>query len=469
MTSILLVLVMAASGSYVFAGTQPEPADDEVQASLNVAGEGGASEETLTDETQSEEALPSETLPEDATDEVLPEDAAAPEDSAANAEVQSEPAVAAVEDEEEGVSLMAIAGLESIKAPTLNYSTSAKPAWTPLSYAAATDGYIILKVDVTTSGKLWVDIQDADNNTAYTTIDVGTYDPSTNTVTMYSYARQGWLGSSQTQMNGVGGLDVVAGGSYCIAIKSSQSGYIQARPYVYSYATRSLAAGKWMLTSGYKTNYNTTSALHKIKPTKSGYIRVYLKEYGYSSSSGYVTLLNSKKKAVSAKLYFSNGSYPQSVAFGVKKGVTYYLKVTNCVGDSGYQYKYGIKYKIYAAALRTNTAKKEAKTLKRKAKYISAVMPATGKSGNQWFKFKVTKKRATRFTIDAKNIKSGKTTVTVYCGKKKVGSATLSNGKVNPFDVTYSNKYGKAKKGTYYVKITKSAKANGAYRIRYVK
>lgn len=58
---------------------------------------------------------------------------------------------------------------------------------------------------------------------------------------------------------------------------------------------------------------------------------------------------------------------------------------------------------------------------------------------------------------------------TVYCGKKKVASTTLYNGDVNTLKLTYSTSYGKAKKGTYYLKLSKSAKANGSYKIRYLK
>ncbi len=294
----------------------------------------------------------------------------------------------------------------------------------------------------------------------------------------YNYEKTGYLSAGDDPTLGIGGLDVVKGGTYYIVVRKAYSTYsehygtLRVRPYVYSYATRSLSAGKWMLTSGYKTNYNYSSALYKIKPSKSGYILVTLKQYDSSGTSyGSVTLLNSKKKTVSDKLTYSNGTYPQKVAFGVKKGTTYYLKVTNCAGDSAHQYKYGIKYKVYAAPIRTNTSKGKAKSLKRKAKYISTAMPATGKSGNHWYKFKVTKKRATRIAIDVRNIKSGTTKVTVYRGKKKVGiTQTIGNGGVYTLKVQYSTKYeDKAMKGTYYIKITKSAKANGVHKIKYVK
>ena len=467
-TAFLLMIVMAASGTCVFAGTDVQPAGDEPQAALDVVGEGEAVDEALPEE----ELLGEEAIAE----EVLPEEAAAPEEEPSGAEVKSEPIAGMTADDENGsVELMALPYIDtSLTATTMNYSTTKKPAWTtcPGGYTSTSGDIVVAKINVKSSGKLWIDAQRLDSNSSSAVIYVGKYDASTDKMLEYDYERTGYLYAGDDPTLGIGGLDVVKGGTYYIVIRQEYSSkwvQLKVRPYLYSYSTRTVTAGKLVLASGYKTNYNDSGAQFKIKPTKTGYIRVSLKEYGYSPSTAQVTLRNSKKKTISDKLYFSNGSYPQSVIFGVKKGTTYYLKVTGCVGSSDYQYKYGISYKIYAATLRSNTSKSKAKTLKRKAKYISTAMPATGKSGSQWYKFKVTKKRATQFNIDTTNIKSGKMTVTIYCGKKKVGSTSLVNGKVNPIEITYSTTYGKAKKGTYYVKITKSAKANGAYKVRYAK
>jgi len=477
-TAFLLMIVMAASGTCVFAGTDVQPAGDEPQAALDVVGEGEAVDEALP-----EEELPRE---EAIAEEVLPEEAAAPEEEPSGAEVKSEPIAGMTADDENGsVELMALPYIDtSLTATTMNYSTTKKPAWTTCSYMSSTSGdYVVAEINVKSNGKLWIDAQRLDSNSYSDTVYVGKYDASTDKMLEYSYEIPGYLYTGNAGKDptiGIGGLDVVKGGTYYIVVRKASGTYsehygtMRVRPYVYSYATRSLSAGKWMLTSANKTINNYSNALYKIKPSKSGYILVTLKQYGFNTSYGSVCLLNSKKKTVSDKLTYSNGSYPQKVVFGVKKGTTYYLKVTSCLGSSDYQYKYGISYKIYAAPLRSNTSKSKAKTLKRKAKYISTAMPATGKSSSQWYKFKVTKKRATQINIDTRNIKysdykSVKMTVTIYCGKKKVGSTSLVNGKVNPIEITYSTTYGKAKKGTYYVKITKSAKANGVYKIKYAK
>ena len=80
----------------------------------------------------------------------------------------------------------------------------------------------------------------------------------------------------------------------------------------------------------------STSARFKIKATKTGYITVGIKEYGYDTSTGYVTLLNSKKKTVSGKVYYSDSkTSPSAVVFGVKKGTTYYYYVKSMRNKNG--------------------------------------------------------------------------------------------------------------------------------------
>ena len=131
-------------------------------------------------------------------------------------------------------------------------------------------------------------------------------------------------------------------------------------------------------------------------------------------------------------------------------------------GNSGVlanHYCYGIKYSIKGGKV-GKSSKSKATKLKRKGSYKAKILLADNKSGNQWFKFKVTKKRKTQINIDATNIESGEVTAVFYRGKEKISTWTVWNGQVNPF-----SSVGKLPKGTYYVKITKSKKASGQYRI----
>ena len=218
-----------------------------------------------------------------------------------------------------------------------------------------------------------------------------------------------------------------------------------------------------MLAPTKKDNGNYRTCYFKIKPTKSGYIKVTPKVYG-TTPSGDITLLNKSKKAVSTKVTSSSSN---TVYFGVKKGNTYYLKITKVYGSYSSFYIFGMKFTNVKAPIRSNTKKSKSKKLTRKGSYISTTMVANNKSGNQWYKFKVTKKRTTKIKVDASKVKSGTTKVTFYYGSKKIDSSSVVNGKVNTYTITYSTTYGKAQKGTYYVKIHKGQKANGVYKIRY--
>ena len=124
-TAFLLMIVMAASGTCVFAGTDVQPAGDEPQAALDVVGEGEAADEALP-----EEELPGEEV---IAEEVLPEETAAPEEEPSDVDAKSEPAAGMTAEEDDGsVELMALPYIDtSLTATTMNYSTTKKPAFEP--------------------------------------------------------------------------------------------------------------------------------------------------------------------------------------------------------------------------------------------------------------------------------------------------------------------------------------------------
>lgn len=347
----------------------------------------------------------------------------------------------------------------------INYdSDTSKLSGDTVTYGGKSDpdNYDYCMIEAKATGKLWFALKANPSNTAGVTVAVGTPNGSTFSISRTTYLSAGAL------TEGFGCMDVVAGGRYVLGFNSTSSGQIAFAPFVIPYSTRALPAGKAMISSGVKGSGNAASTvLYKITPSKSGYIDVALSNG--QTTSGKVTLLNKNKKAVSPALSYYTKSKTNYVVFGVKKGQTYYLKVTDCKGLSSSQYMYAIAYTVKAGKIRSNTKKSKAVSLKRKAKYTVTTAPAKGKKGKDWYKFKVTKKRTTQIRIDATNVKSGTMKVAIYCGKKKVGSATVAKGKVNTFKVTYSTTYGKAKKGKYYVAISKSAKMNGQYRIKYLK
>ena len=286
------------------------------------------------------------------------------------------------------------------------------------SYDANSSGcYDTYPVTVKATGKLSFYLYPADSNTATVRAAIGTLSGDVFNIKKYIDL------TPDNMAYAFAGLDVTAGTEYAIGFSSTSAGSVLMAPYVIPYSTRTLAAGKKMVASGVKGSSNADSgAMFKIVPTKSGYIDVYLKAMGLSTTTGKVTLLNSSKKAVSSALSFNDSSKTGYVVFGVKKGRTYYLKVNGCKGTSDEAYAYEITYKATTGKIRSNTKKSKAVTLKRKASATKTTIAAPGKSSKDWYKFKVTKKRVTKVRVDATNVKSGSMKITVYCGKKKVAA-----------------------------------------------
>ena len=354
---------------------------------------------------------------------------------------------------------------ENMTAATLNYSSSKMNEATLISTSGG-DTYYVYSIAVKATGKLYVNAYANASNSASAKIIVGAVSGS-----VISHFESGdryvYPGNTETF---IGAYDVKKGKTYYVGIQSSYAAEASVAAFVIPYSTRTLKAGKTMITSGYKGSNNKDSvARFKIKAKKTGHITVYLKRYGLNTAYGYVTLLNSKKKAVSDKLIFNSSFSSDYVVFGVKKGTTYYLKVSGCQGSYDNGYAYGIKYSIKAATLKKNKSKRTAVTLKRKAKAKSITRPATGKKMTQWYKFIVSKKQKTIFRVDASAVKSGKATITLFYGSKKIASDTITNGKINNYTITNGTTYYKANKGTYYVRITSNAKCNGMYKVRYLK
>lgn len=346
----------------------------------------------------------------------------------------------------------------------VNYEADAKKLDSDIvTYGAQPSGtYDYCLITAKSTGKMYIVLQTDPANSAGVTVALGTRSGS-----QFLISKTTYLAADATN-EGFGCIDVTAGQTYILGFQSSSAGRIAFAPYIYSYATRALPAGKAMMSSGVKGSSNAASTvLYKITPAKSGYIDVVLSNGG--ATYGKVTLLNSSKRAVSSTLSYNSKSKTGYVVFGVKKGKTYYLKVTGCTGLYSNQYMYAILYKATAGKIRANTKRSKSIKLKRKAKYTVTTAPAKTKGGKDWYKFKVTKKRKTQVRIDATNVKSGTMKVTCSAGKKKIATKTVVKGKVNTFTITHSTTYGKANRGTYYIVIQKSAKMNGQYRIKYLK
>lgn len=268
-----------------------------------------------------------------------------------------------------------------------------------------------------------------------------------------------------------GGFPVTAGKKYCVVIMgckyNDDSVSVQIRGKVYTTAQRTLSKGKTAVVSGKDDTKQDITTWFKIKATKTGELVINVDEYGYDTDIVRMTLCNNKKKAVSEEEYYNSSHYLYKTAkFGVQKGKTYYLKVTEGSGEFSECCTYGIKYSITRRTDRSISKKTKAKKITGKA--TKTLFVATGKTSTDWYKFTVKNNNFPKIQIDTTNLKSGTITVTAYKGKTKLSSykQNMLNKKKT---VQLFGHWKMSPKGTYYIKISKGKTATGTYTIRYVK
>lgn len=367
----------------------------------------------------------------------------------------------------------------AIAATDMAYSTTPLPAYS--TYTVPAGGYVVVvPVTAPTTGWMALDTVTGAANDGYTYVyltDKYAYDSATGKISAPADANYYYdlyqAGESETNSCK---LAVTAGRTYYILIKSANYSEVPAQMSVrakcYSFQTsRTLEAGtKYTLASGKDASGNTTTTWFKVKAAKTGVMAVSFKEYGSDYAYAKMGLYNSKKKAVSETISYYGTN--EKIYFGVKKGSTYYLKISDCFGTSSECNAYGVRYKITAATDRNLVKKAKAKKLVRKAKATNTLFTASTTKSTDWYKFYVSAKRKTQIKIDTSQMSSGELYVTVYRGTKKVGrmqTIDVTYNKGANYTLTYGKTYGKANKGTYHIKIQKSKNASGKYSVRYVK
>lgn len=238
---------------------------------------------------------------------------------------------------------------------------------------------------------------------------------------------------------------------------------------------RKLPAGtsRWTVVSGLSdvsendTNYSTT--YFKVKAEETGRMAVALKCFGMDVSCGAITLCNSEKQTISDTVKYDSSDNKAKVYFGVKKGRTYYLKVTDCKGVKNEGYSYGIRYSISKATDRALSSKSDAKALVRKGSAVSSLFIASTGTSTDWYKFKVTSKSTPNVKLSVSGIKSGYISISFYQGSQKIGSTYKLTPERGNKTYKLSSNGQKLNTGTYYVKVVKSKYASGKYAIKYVK
>ena len=234
--------------------------------------------------------------------------------------------------------------------------------------------------------------------------------------------------------------------------------------YEYSGENKTLKENTYTTSYSYSYdtyNYNSKTIYYKYKATKTGYITL---NTNFESSYGnlYLTLCNSKKKALTTEVYVSNSSNRNEAVFAVKKGATYYIKATSSSGV------YQIKSKISGVSEKSGTKEKNAILLK-SGKYVNGTVLCEDKTNKvDYYKFKLNKSGKVTLSIKG-NVSSGAIKVEIYSHNLK-GTVTDTIREVDystsyPL-TTYTSK--KLPAGTYYVKVTKSdSKSCGNYSIKY--
>lgn len=177
----------------------------------------------------------------------------------------------------------------------------------------------------------------------------------------------------------------------------------------------------------------------------------------YSSYSYLQKKSGSKWSTVSDKKY--SGTSSARKYYALSKG-SYRVVFPQTSIYSEYVARYGKK----AYTGKYATKKSKAKSISRKKSKTNVLTASDAKKKTHWYKIKVSKKRKTQIKINTYN-SSGSMTISLYKGKKKMNSRTLSY----PGYVTFTS-YRKLSKGTYYVKVTKNTKnTSGKYIVKYVK
>ncbi|MBQ1407977.1 MAG: hypothetical protein IIY88_07595, partial [Eubacterium sp.] len=234
--------------------------------------------------------------------------------------------------------------------------------------------------------------------------------------------------------------------------------YMKVYKYSDDVCTCRIVAGVWpsgdkVIASGQTMAYYVDSSRikdFKYTATANGKIRVACaSDYGY-----HVQILSASKGVLSEERWLTKGT---GCDLAVEKGKTYFIRVKSIDSNTVLQFS----LKQTAVKEKSGKSKKKAVAIKAKKKAKGTIAPGSKKA--DWYKLTLKKKKTLtiNLTTDATNY----LTLTVYNKKgKKIGSTNIYNATKWKGTVTHSRTYGKADKGTYYIKISrKTAKDSGIY------
>ncbi len=244
-------------------------------------------------------------------------------------------------------------------------------------------------------------------------------------------------------------------GTYYIRTKSYSDIYNVS--YTFSQDPTWTASKSYTLTPADKKQY----IYAKFKPTKSGYVTL-----NYSGKySVYITLCDSKKKALSDQAYVSNYSGYKSAVFAVNKNTTYYFKVNASTGS-----KFTFKTAFTTVSEKSGSKVSKAVSIKKGKTAKGLILP--GSSTKDYYKIVVSKDQKVSLKFTGKAC-TGTIRINVYSDsklKRWVGTVYCNGASYSTTRKVYTSGSSKLRKGTYYIQVERSnSKTNGYYSIQWLK
>lgn len=206
----------------------------------------------------------------------------------------------------------------------------------------------------------------------------------------------------------------------------------------------------------YYYNESSSKAFNfKYTATKNGTVTISYTENAY----GKVALLDSNMKLLSEDTTSSTNN--NVIVFAVKKGQTYYINSNAYDFDS----KIGINIKEKKIKEKSGKSKKKAVNIKAKKKISGTIL--AGEKKADWYKLSNKKLKKLKLTVTTMGVDDIK--ITVYNSKgSELGSRTIYSGYKNSYNIINGTVYGKASKGTYYIKVERAATtSSGSYTLKW--
>ena len=210
---------------------------------------------------------------------------------------------------------------------------------------------------------------------------------------------------------------------------------------------------------------NNGVSYYKVTAPGNGYLTVSFPVRTADYSSFNIKLANSKKKSMYSNFEYLSSNKNYKTTIGVKKG-TYYIAVKN--SDSAY----GIKVSYTGVKENCGTTRSKAKSITKGNTKKGIVTATQSENAGDWYKFKITKAQAVKFTFTVKSNgggKSGGLKALFYQAGKSYSAASVNCYGDDQKSVQLYT-YGKGNKlapGTYYIKVQKYSAGNGYYTLKW--